>query len=592
MSLVFVSRPIKTINATSSPWVAAGNPIVYQLQRKDRAFNQINDSSGKIQIQINGVDVSTSFTAGDKLYLQSDNGVYDLVVTVDTVAFSTNTTVTMEENYISSAPGGFVNFLTTRPAYRVNIQLYNSDDEAIGESMVFSPFSNGLINADVSSQVKDLLSPDNDYDFDGAAVQQDTNAHISFYIGVTEQWTGSSEAEVQDDSNIVEAVFGANQIGYQYASNLYEYSVMDDFKFLTKFQNHVIWAGRPFLLSLINLSNTNKIVIVEYENDIVENVSVVDLSVEGLVDISIDILLGDRITIQAASTLSTQQEILNGDFSIDLSNWENFGSGQTWLYKMGGGTSVSLNPNSMYLRQSLSINAGIIRVVCNGQYNNIGTSINRFEIVVFDSSDTAEVIYSFENTGSPSTETFSIDENIIIRSTKTHIGFRTVSVANSDISLDVLLFNVYLSTQESDFISELLTLTVKQPCQNPVQLMWRNSLGGISTFVFDYSQDVSHEFQNEGRFKILRLYTNDLSYQDWDALHEMMGTGEVYKNNIVELTADTNKTHSRVGSQVYMIDAEGNKTGVIVIPTSNDTRTKRKLHLFDVAIQLPQYQET
>src|SRR5687767_15834608 len=107
MSLIVTQRPSIAYNSETARWNAVKNPILYKMQRKDFAFNQVNNSGGFIQLQFNAVNLVSSFDVGDSVYVKSDNGIYALAGLVTARSFSTNTLVTIDQSYVSAAPGGF-----------------------------------------------------------------------------------------------------------------------------------------------------------------------------------------------------------------------------------------------------------------------------------------------------------------------------------------------------------------------------------------------------------------------------------------------------------------------------------------------------
>lgn len=136
--------------------------------------------------------------------------------------------------------------------------------------------------------------------------------------------------------------------------------------------------------------------------------------------------------------------------------------------------------------------------------------------------------------------------------------------------------------------TQALVMEVRDPCPNPIYLYWRNSLGGDSWWLFDVSHDYEYEYRGQIRRR-LTLYAENVRTDQWHALNELNSIGEIYKQVITELTTSINKTHVRRGSQVYMMDTAGNKTGVIVIPTNNSISLRGNKHSFECTIELPEY---
>jgi hypothetical protein len=138
-----------------------------------------------------------------------------------------------------------------------------------------------------------------------------------------------------------------------------------------------------------------------------------------------------------------------------------------------------------------------------------------------------------------------------------------------------------------DSIINSFTCDIVDPCDNPVMLLGRNSLGGVMQFMFDFNQELSHDLAGT-KAKRLTLVAEQLTSTEWYALQDFISLGEVYKDNILELTSSVIKTSTRIGSQVYVIDSTGVKLGVLVIPTKNLTKTSRVKHNFELTIEYPE----
>jgi hypothetical protein len=136
--------------------------------------------------------------------------------------------------------------------------------------------------------------------------------------------------------------------------------------------------------------------------------------------------------------------------------------------------------------------------------------------------------------------------------------------------------------------TEILTFDVEDVCNNPVMLVWKNSLGGDSFWMFEHSQEAGYNLSGSKKAKRMTLFAEHLTLNQWEALNELNTLGEVYAENIIEFTSSVNKTHKRDGAQVYVLDASGNKTGVIVIPTTSVINTKDETHSIEIEIELPQ----
>lgn len=152
----------------------------------------------------------------------------------------------------------------------------------------------------------------------------------------------------------------------------------------------------------------------------------------------------------------------------------------------------------------------------------------------------------------------------------------------------VSYLEVYLKTSLGEILTDTLTIDVEEPCQNPVMLMGRNSLGGVLQWLFDFNQEYNFDYGNNVKNKRLVVFTEGISINQWESLQDFITLGEVYRNNIVEFTSSTIKTHSRVGQQIYVIDEGGSKIGVVIIPTKNKTNTKQFKHILELEIEYPE----
>lgn len=445
MSLTVIQRPSIAYNSQVSRWNAVRNPVVYKMQRKDFVFNQVNNSGGFVQLQFNGVNLTSSFANGDSVYVQSDNGEYNAAGLQTAEAFSAgNTLITTDIPYTNAAPGGFLNNFTLRLLYRIEVEVYNSDNVLLTESpFTYTPTYTGSLLIDISSQLKSNLIADISADLSEEVID-DTNAYIGFYIKYTEVWTGSAESQTNDSSNQFYAALSALQIPALYGGNMAIYAV-PEIKFLTKLDRPVMWRGYPFFLSAI-ISD----------------------------DIAADVF------ISTANDESTPD-----DYS---------------------GKLIHFNMN--------------------------------------------EVI--------------------------------------SDQTPETIDAAIYESGSSGDKISETLTIELRDVCENPVMLVGRNSLGGVLQWMFDINQEYTFDFNDGVKSKRLTLFTDDLTINQWEALNEFFTLGEVYRNNILELTSSTIKTSTRIGNQVYVVDDDGTKTGVIVIPKERGTQTRQVKHSFEIEIEFPE----
>jgi hypothetical protein len=229
-------------------------------------------------------------------------------------------------------------------------------------------------------------------------------------------------------------------------------------------------------------------------------------------------------------------------------------------------------------RTGLSIPAGTYNLLFN--YNTGGsTTTALFEFrngstVVYSLSLSLSILSTYSNN---ITLSGSIDN---IRITATHASGTTGIFAISSLSLTSIVP-----------ASTAITVDIDDPCDNAVCLFWKNSTGGDSYYTFNHSQDVSWIYNGTKKAKRMILYAENIEYVEWEAINELNSLGEVYSPNITELTTTNRYTSLREGQNVFIVAMNDNtdlKIGVIVIPRSQQIRTKDTLQRIEIEIELPE----
>jgi hypothetical protein len=112
-------------------------------------------------------------------------------------------------------------------------------------------------------------------------------------------------------------------------------------------------------------------------------------------------------------------------------------------------------------------------------------------------------------------------------------------------------------------VSETLRVYYNSPCSPAIQLFWKNSLGGDSTYVFEYNQedDITN---SDGRFKESKLFAKGLTQNEVECLGDLIPLGDAFDIPITELTSSINKTQGIIGQQVYAVNDANKLFGVIV----------------------------
>lgn len=265
MSLVITQRPTLQVLDNLSRFVAAVNPIVYKMTRKDYTFTSVDSNGGLARAQLSAAlgNLTATFTAGVSVYLYSDDGVYDGIYTVGSSAFGANTAVTFTQAYISTSGAGHVN-LESRTGYRVEVELYNKETDAlIFSSLSYAPDAAGFVTMDLSSIVLAQLDPDSTIDYEADEVFDDAEISIGFYIKYTEVWTGSANTQVNDSNyNYIYGVSAARQVNSTYASNLFDYLISSNVKRTdTNISSAQILTGFTTPVEVVPAQGANKVII-------------------------------------------------------------------------------------------------------------------------------------------------------------------------------------------------------------------------------------------------------------------------------------------------------------------------------------------
>lgn len=136
--------------------------------------------------------------------------------------------------------------------------------------------------------------------------------------------------------------------------------------------------------------------------------------------------------------------------------------------------------------------------------------------------------------------------------------------------------------------SEFKIVNIQSELSNTIMLQWKDSLGGDGCHPFTYNQEYFYTNSDGKKSKRMILYANGLTPSQWDAIQGCKSVGDVYRIPINELTTSLNRTVGRIGQSVYVLNSDGTKTGVIVIPNSDSSFTKKTIHETTVEIEFPE----
>lgn len=264
MSVTVTQYPRRTVGSNISRWVAAHNPVIYQMARQDFAVNnvQLNVTFSSTQPSVN-VNVTTaqelatfnSIAVGDRIYINAGAyvGLYEVVLTDITGTFYH---IVIDTPYTSAAWSGYVNAVDSLANYWLETQVVKWNGSAwedFGATFRNYPNAAGLLKLDIQSAVQNMPGFWNDFDY-ATLNLKDEKAGGRFNIKWRENWDGSANSF----TTVVPAnrhfyVNAARQILMAQGQNMYEHVPFEpaDAKFLSGFERPVYFPGYPFDLSFI-----------------------------------------------------------------------------------------------------------------------------------------------------------------------------------------------------------------------------------------------------------------------------------------------------------------------------------------------------
>jgi hypothetical protein len=264
MSVTITTFPRKTVGSNTSKWVAAHNPIIYQMARRDFTVNnvQINTAynATKPAVSVSATtalqqSVFAAIAAGDRVYLSAAPyvGLYEVV---STHVAGSNYHIVIDTSYVGVAWSGYLNALDTLSNYWLETQVVKWNGiawENVGAPLRNYPNTSGVFKLDVQAVIQNLPAFWDSFDYATLNVK-DTNQSGFFNIKWRENWDGSTNAFTNVLANNRHFfVNAARQIGAQYGQNMFEHVPFEpsNAKFLSGFERPVFFPGYPFDLAFI-----------------------------------------------------------------------------------------------------------------------------------------------------------------------------------------------------------------------------------------------------------------------------------------------------------------------------------------------------
>lgn len=596
MSVAITSRP--------STWSAVKNPTVYKIRRYNNIYAQVNDNGGFMQFQFDGVDSSAFYVVGHFIHVSDGNFTAEVTAS----AFSGgNTLVTVDTVYAAGLTTGHITNISVRTDGRVEVELFNAvNDESLSDGVVFTftprywNGGDGICYCDVSTIVKAYLSPDWIEPTALNEVEDDTSLEV--YIKYQEIYTGSATSVNSDSANPVHCVFGGLQIPSPAGNDLDAYVPEDDEKkFLTIFDRPKLWRDYPSTLSII-FPDALALTLFRTQYDAAgallsadrDDLDTDNDEAVNRLDLFSGITLSDSaktMDVQLKVSSAGTEVLSNPGFDATIDPWtsEDPPTGTAWT-AIGGPPTNRITVNT---QASESIQQDITEQAAGYYYlawkiDTHLTDQGTLTIEVWNDGVLAQTILDIETPINVDTTTLYTS---LVNITDVFDEIRAYITYTDGTNRPFNIGEISLKSEVLTDYSHELTFDVEDPCENPVLLFWKNSLGGDSFWLFEHGQEAGYTFSGSKKAKRMTLFAENLTLNQWEALNELNTIGEIYTENIQEFTSSVNKSHVRDGAQVYLVDSDGDKTGVIVIPTQSIINTKHTTHRIEIEIEFPERYE-
>jgi hypothetical protein len=598
MAMTITQRP-----AANGDWISNKLPSTYKMTRKDYSFSTIANSGGFAQLQINGINVTYEFSLGDNIIISNSGGTAMITGAVTSASFSGGNTLVLTTITYTSAYSGWMNLITKRPNHFLLIEFYNP---ATNQRWTNTPqirvsgSYDGLYQFDVENGLDNILSQEfSEVNFNLlfgiVSLEVDNNIAKAFYIRYQEAWSDfafnggelSYLSAVSDSSFVFNVIAGCKPLPItDNKMNTYAIAQANDFKtkWLSKITDGSSWVNYYHRFSIIIGAITENVNLVRRTTN--KNGSTFTNIHQTFTVAS---HLNKVVNIVAHTSDFMKQEywigfsgsdvvITNGNFeSGSLSPWVNQNAGVTWFYVASAIDSYASVEGSGEVSQEL--------------YNTFtALTLNGWFEVIID----VEVIDNPLNLNVNINEgslLFSFNDLQYGRQTVKKIfkatgsGWDSISI-QADMPSDSIC-NIYSVKIVRDVqFSEVLTFNIREKCDTAVILEGRNTLGGILRHLFDYSFEYWYEYANGRKAERKMLVSKGLNHQEFKALHDFMDGGDIYNTNL-DLSSVVDRTKVKEDQQVYLIDEDGKRYGVIVAQSKNKAVRKRLQNYFTIEIEMP-----
>jgi hypothetical protein len=599
MPLTITQRPDQNTN-----WNAVFNPVVFKMQRKDYNITAVASSGGALQITVNANLALTNtpkglpVITGSVLWVQTDNGVYNGAYTVVSCTNVTNSVITFGAGtYISAATTGFVN-LQQRTGYYVAARVFAGNGVVSSSAlftMNFTPNKSGALLMDFS-QLKTYLNPlisttliSTSNSASGWKTISNPSTSYKAHIQYTEVWTSSAETEVSDSANPFFVTHSARRIRDTYGGYMKPYSDSTTTrKFLNRFAQPRCWLGKEFFMSYIDPSpnGTSRTYLkkTRYDAQGLFWGATYDLGnyASGTPNPSIFDNVDDFTSVYR---LQSDIQDASGTFS-----WTGLTYTGTPSATAATGTSNGINyfmdieTTHVYtIKVNVTVATAAVTINLKGkEYNGSNT------FSLSQSAPVGTTTLTFQGTPSVHCHLINLSATMTTTATAT-INSVTIESIPDDGWIDyqlVTMTSTYTIVETP--VSESLRVYLSTPCSPSVQLIWKNSLGGDSTWVFQYNQESELKASKEGVYRTLKLFADDLTDDEANAMSDLLSSSDPYQINITELTSSVYGSQAVNGKSVYAIDSDGSVYSVILVGYDLTYETRKRKNQVTLTIQLPE----
>lgn len=462
--------------------------------------------------------------------------------------------------------------------YRLEVEIWDSTGAAKIADAKYYANSSGSVVADVSAFLKSNMSLDNSSDLSTGDVIYPDGNWIKYYIKYQEVWSAGSEDQVTEGIGDMPALStGVNQ----------DYAGTGS-------------PGSAWTLGAapsIALSGTDTSKYLRFDFSSISGVTYtinynIDFGVNGC-NVSFNMLSASNVELNTIGTPEFDTGVASG--SVDITP---IGTGAYFSIRDGNGglantctiNSISITATSPNERRAVY---GGLQIGSANDMSNYTSSTYKFLMLQSAGSAIKNEYFTFSFIGVPTAklrvERFLNGSTLGATETAISSGFDNTIVRGRIIetgTVDKYELSI-VDTAGSSVLSEVKTVNILEECQNTIMLQWRNSLSGDECFPFTYNQEQTL-FYGDRKAKRLTLFADNLTLNQWETIQGLNTLGELYKTPIAEMTTSLNRTSATIGQSVYVLNADGSKTGVNVIGQPNTTNTKQKKHSAFVTIEYPE----